>query len=208
MVNLEVVRRESEAFVKARPLVAVFTAVTGIGDISARHLAALHADNGPGLRVYILGRKEEAANKCLAECRAVCPQGQFHFIEVEDLSLLRDVDRVSAEIDRLVREHSTAESPPRIDLLVMTQGQVEFGPRIGTHTDGRCFGRRISKLTTRLARYQRRSRQVHVSAILFTYPAHKQAHALAIGVIGACTHHLGLRCGHGGQTLQGRPLPP
>lgn len=63
----------------------------------------------------------------MAEWRTTCPQGHFRFIKT-DMSLLREVDRVCAEITRL--EEDTCQSP-RIDYLMMSQGGSVFLPRKG-----------------------------------------------------------------------------
>lgn len=132
MVKLDVVRSSNEALVKAQPLVAVFAGGTsGIGEYSIRALAARHAEQGKGLRVYIVGRASEAAKKIITDCSNLCPNGQFRFVKAEDLALLRDVDRVCAEIIRLEEETPAHGRPPRVDLLVMTQAIFNFQPRKG-----------------------------------------------------------------------------
>ena len=132
MVKLDVVKSCNTALVKAQPLVAVFVGSTsGIGEYSVRALAARHADQGRGLRLYIVGRNAEAAKKSITDCSNLCPNGRFRFVKAEDLALLRDVDRVCAEIVRLEEGESPRGRPPRVDLLVMTQAIFNFQPRKG-----------------------------------------------------------------------------
>jgi NAD(P)-dependent dehydrogenase (short-subunit alcohol dehydrogenase family) len=108
MVHLDVVRSCNAALVKSQPLVAVFTGGTaGIGSYAARALAA-HAKDGRGLRLYIVST------------------GQFRFVQTDDLALLKNVDRVCAEIIRSEQEAATTGETPRIDLLIMTQGCLAF----------------------------------------------------------------------------------
>lgn len=131
MVKLDIIRAANTAFFQSRPLVAVFAGATaGIGESTLRALASAHGSNGKGLRVYVAGRRKEAAEKILADCSRVCPAGNFIFVRANDLSLLEDVDKVCAEIARLEQEHSGAEKA-RVDLLYMSQGDFTFTPRKG-----------------------------------------------------------------------------
>jgi NAD(P)-dependent dehydrogenase (short-subunit alcohol dehydrogenase family) len=123
MVNLNVVRSCNTSLVNSQPLVAVFVGGTaGIGEFSIRSLAATHAENGKGLRAYIVGRNAESAQSIITDCQKVCPKGQFRFIQANDLSLLKDVDLVctkliQAEEDEVKVTGGTA----RVDYLAMTQ---------------------------------------------------------------------------------------
>jgi NAD(P)-dependent dehydrogenase (short-subunit alcohol dehydrogenase family) len=133
MVHLDVVRTRNAALAQSQPLVAVFVGGTaGIGSYAARALAA-HANGGKGLRLYIVGRNSAAADKITADCRAACPAGRFRFVPTDDLALLRNVDRVCAEILRLEQEASTTGERPRIDLLVMTHAYLALEARKGAH---------------------------------------------------------------------------
>jgi NAD(P)-dependent dehydrogenase (short-subunit alcohol dehydrogenase family) len=134
MVQLEVVQAANAALVKARPLVAVFIGGTaGIGEYAVRALATAHGSQGRGLRAYIVGRNESAAEKIIAECRQMCPPGHFRFVQATNLSLLKDVDRTCAEIIRLEEEAAKIQDgPARVDLLVMTQGVLSLSGRAGT----------------------------------------------------------------------------
>ncbi|GAM43206.1 hypothetical protein TCE0_047f17822 [Talaromyces pinophilus] len=121
MVELTEVHKANATLVQSQPLVAVFIGGTsGIGHQSLRALAAADAEHkGKGLRAYIVGRNATAAEEIIAECRGLYPQGQYHFLKIDDLSLINNVDRVCAEIIQLEQKES---SDPRIDYLMMSQG--------------------------------------------------------------------------------------
>ncbi len=133
MVKLAVVQATNKAFVTSQPLVAVFPGGTsGIGEYAVRALAKTHGKDGKGLRAYIAGRNQSAAEKIIADCQTACPNGQFRFVQVQDLSLLNDVERVSDEIMELeTAAAKAAGTQPRIDILIMTQGILDFKPRNG-----------------------------------------------------------------------------
>jgi NAD(P)-dependent dehydrogenase (short-subunit alcohol dehydrogenase family) len=134
MVQLDVVQSRNATLVKTQPIVAVFVGGTaGIGECAARALAATHAkSDGKGLRLYIVGRNEDAGNKIVSDCQEVCPTGQFKFVRANDLSLLKDVDRVCAEIVRAEeKEVKVTGGPVKVDLLVLTQGFLTFESRRG-----------------------------------------------------------------------------
>jgi len=131
MVSLEVVKTANTALVKSQPLVAVFVSTSGIGSYALQALAS-HANNGQGLRAYIVARKKAAADKLTSECQRICPKGQFRFVQTDDIALLKNVDRVCAEITAAERKEAAATGgKPKIDLLVMTQGYLAFDGRKG-----------------------------------------------------------------------------
>ncbi|KAK9321583.1 hypothetical protein V1517DRAFT_170511 [Lipomyces orientalis] len=130
MVHIEVVRSCNSTLVKKQPLVAVFVGGTaGIGESSVRALAATHSVQGKGLRLYIVGRNADAAEKIISDCVRICPVGQFRFVPAEDLALLKDVDRVCAEIVRAEENENKYGETARLDILVMSQGYISFEPR-------------------------------------------------------------------------------
>lgn len=124
-----------------RPLVALFFAgAAGIGHYTLRELARATA-NAPqpsGFRAYIVARKEQAAQKVIAECSAILkggtsnvvittdPSGQqqsigdvsrtataeFVFVQTSDLSLMVEVDRVCARITELERARAERAGGP------------------------------------------------------------------------------------------------
>lgn len=135
MVALDVVRSCNATLVKTHPLVAVFVGGTaGIGEYSVRALAATHGKDGKGLRLYIVGRNASAAEKIINGCTQDCPAGQFQFIKADNLSLLKDVDRCCDEIIKAERNAKSDGGPPRVDLLVCSQGVISFAPRKGLTT--------------------------------------------------------------------------
>lgn len=137
MVNLDIVHASNTKLVHSHPLVAVFVGGTsGIGEYTLRALAATHGKDGKGLRAYIVGRKAAAAEKTIAHCASICPKGQFLFVKAGDLSLMKDVDRVCAEITQLEKKESAKNGEKaRIDVLVMSQHYFPllFEPRKGTY---------------------------------------------------------------------------
>ena len=99
MVKLSVVNASNTALVQRQPLVAVFFGGTsGIGHYTLRALAAAEANGGRGFRAYIVGRKEEVAESVISEARGIFPKGQFKFVKAGDLSLIRSVYKVCADI--------------------------------------------------------------------------------------------------------------
>ena len=133
MVQIDVVRSCNSSLVKTQPLVAVFVGGTGgIGEFTIRALAATHADQGKGLRLYIVGRNADAAKKISSDCAQICPGGQFRFVQAQDLALLTDVDRVCAEIIQSEENEGANSGNARVDLLVMSQAFTLFQPRKGT----------------------------------------------------------------------------
>ena len=133
MVAIQDVRAINEEFFRNRSLVAVLVGGTsGIGEYTVRALAAIYSTQKASLRLYIVGRKNAAAEKIIADCSRICSNGAFYFVKAEDLALLNEVDRVSTEILRLEEQHHR-DDKPRIDMLIMTQGQVVFGPRRGMY---------------------------------------------------------------------------
>lgn len=128
MVTYPTVTAANVAFIKNQPLTAVFVGATnGIGEFTVRELCKTHGHNGPDLTIFIVGRNEKAAHQIMTECKSLCSSVVFHFVRGDDISLLHNVDKACDEIRDLLAD-SKASS---IDMLVMTQGKVEFGPRIG-----------------------------------------------------------------------------
>ncbi|OJK05076.1 hypothetical protein ASPACDRAFT_56477 [Aspergillus aculeatus ATCC 16872] len=136
MVNLDVIHASNTTLVRSQPLVAVFFGGTsGIGHYTLRALATAESQHrGKGLRAYLVGRKAPAAETIIAECRTLYPEGEYIFVQAHDLSLLRDVDRVCAEILSLAREQGqqSAAPNPRIDYLMLSHGGAPFQPRKDT----------------------------------------------------------------------------
>ncbi|TGO80026.1 hypothetical protein BPOR_1831g00010 [Botrytis porri] len=131
MVPLPEIQTQTSHFLRTHPapLIAVFVGGTsGIGTHTVLALASDHAKNSTQpLLIFIVGRNKDAATRIIAECRELCPHGDFRFVQARDLSLLRDVDRVCEEIRGKLdgREKEKGEKG-QIDLLVMTQGVLTF----------------------------------------------------------------------------------
>lgn len=128
MVRLATITAADSAFVKNQPLTAVFVGATnGIGELTVRELCKTHVHDGPGLRIIVVGRNEKAAQIIINECKAICSTTEFHFVQAGDISLLQSVDKACNEIRQLLDSTKT----PGIDILVQSQGRVQFGGRIG-----------------------------------------------------------------------------
>ncbi|KAH8900401.1 NAD(P)-binding protein [Thozetella sp. PMI_491] len=96
MVSLSAVRTSNSLISTALPagLVAVFVGGTsGIGEASVKAFAK-HARKP---QVYIVGRSQDAADRILAECKTLNPEGKFAFLKA-DVSLIRTVDEVCNNI--------------------------------------------------------------------------------------------------------------
>jgi NADP-dependent 3-hydroxy acid dehydrogenase YdfG len=75
-------------------LVALFVGGTsGIGEITLKKFAQY--SHQP--RVHFVGRSQDSAERIVAECKALNPEGEFIFLRA-DVSLIRVVDEVCKEI--------------------------------------------------------------------------------------------------------------
>jgi len=95
MVSLSNVQLSNSLISSTLPrLVAVFVGATsGIGEITLKKFAKY--SHQP--RAYFVGRSQGAADRIVAECKALNPQGEYIFIKA-DVSLIRVVDKVCEEI--------------------------------------------------------------------------------------------------------------
>ncbi|KAK7755841.1 hypothetical protein SLS62_002127 [Diatrype stigma] len=96
MVSLSAVLTSNSLIRSSLPpgLVAVFIGATsGIGEISVKTFAKYARKP----RVYIVGRSQDAADRILAECASLNPEGQFSFTQA-DVSLIRGVDELCGKI--------------------------------------------------------------------------------------------------------------
>jgi NAD(P)-dependent dehydrogenase (short-subunit alcohol dehydrogenase family) len=134
MVNMDTVHAVNQDLVQLQSLVAVFVGGSGgIGALSLKALASTAGKlEGKGLRAYIIGRNASAAQEVIAECRTLCPAGQYHFIAMNDYALIKDAD---AACDELVQAESRnaalANERARIDYLMLSHGGPLFLPRQG-----------------------------------------------------------------------------
>jgi NADP-dependent 3-hydroxy acid dehydrogenase YdfG len=118
MVNLSDVRTSNATLAERHGLVYIFAGGTsGIGEATLRALAA-HATDPT---VFIIGRTEQRAAEIIDACRKICPEGTFEFLRA-DLTLLRNVDEVCAEVGRRVK---------KVDVLFMTQNYFTIQGRDG-----------------------------------------------------------------------------
>ncbi|KAK4941277.1 hypothetical protein LTR10_018813 [Elasticomyces elasticus] len=142
-VSLSTVQASNAAFLESvtEPIVGVFVGGnSGVSEYALRALVSTTASvskkkgHAPDLRLYIVGRNAKAADAIISDCRKLVPSAKLTFVKAEDLSLIKDVDRVCNEIVSMEK----AESPnttPRIDLLYMSQGGIITGVRHDT-TEG------------------------------------------------------------------------
>ncbi|KAI1201626.1 NAD(P)-binding protein [Nemania serpens] len=96
MVSLSVVRSSNSLISSTFPsgLVALFVGATsGIGEATLKNFAQHTARP----RAYFIGRSQEAADRIVAECQALNPDGLYIFRRA-DVSLIRTVDEVCDEI--------------------------------------------------------------------------------------------------------------
>ena len=133
MVQLSAIRAANLKLVNSQSLVAVFVGATsGIGEFTLRALVNNHLAKGNGLCIYMVGRNAQSAKKIITDCTEICPDGQYHFIQANDLSLLQNVDKAAAEIIQHQQQNTSKSYVPRVDLLFMTQGGLYLPPRTGT----------------------------------------------------------------------------
>jgi NAD(P)-dependent dehydrogenase (short-subunit alcohol dehydrogenase family) len=127
MPNLHTIHAGIAELPKGPPLVvALAGGTTGIGSYVARALATTFANHGPKLRVYIVGRKPDRAEKLLQFGRETSPGSDWRFIQTFDASLISDVDSVSKEITKQEEEAPFAGGPARLDVLYMSQALSPF----------------------------------------------------------------------------------
>ena len=99
-------------------LVCVFAGGTsGIGEATLKAFTAKETE----FSIYIIGRNESKAAQIIQECGGSDPRRSITFLKT-DLTLLRNVDKVCAEIQR--RES-------RLDLLFMSQGYLTLQGKNG-----------------------------------------------------------------------------
>lgn len=108
-----VASNESIASTFPNDLVAVFVGGTsGVGEYTLLKLAKY----APKLRVYIVGRSQEAGDRIITECKQLNPGGKFEFIK-SDISILVNVD----DVCRKIKSKEVA-----INILFQSQGTMSF----------------------------------------------------------------------------------
>lgn len=96
MVSLSDVKYSNSLISSTLPpsLVAVFVGATsGIGEITLKKFAEYSRQP----RAYFIGRSQDAADRIVAECKALNPEGEYIFMKA-DVSLIRVVDEVCKDI--------------------------------------------------------------------------------------------------------------
>lgn len=120
MPNLKDIQSAVIEIATGPPLVVVLTGgTTGIGSYVATNLAKAFANNGPKLRVYIVGRNAVRAKDVTATGEKLSPGSDWRFVQATDLALISEVDRSCTEI---IRQETTTplHDAPSIDLLYMS----------------------------------------------------------------------------------------
>ena len=115
MVSLQVVKASNSLISSTLPtgLIAIFVGATsGIGESTLKQFAKYARQP----RAYFIGRSQDAANRIVAECKALNPAGEFIFLK-RDVSLIRAVDDVCKEIQ--AKEKT-------INLLFLSAGVPSF----------------------------------------------------------------------------------
>ncbi|KAF3037101.1 hypothetical protein E8E12_006077 [Didymella heteroderae] len=124
MPNLQTIRAGISALPQGRPLVvALVGATTGIGSYVAKTWATTFAKDGSKLRVYIVGRNAARAEVLLKYGRDTSPGSDWRFVQVSDLSLIKEVDRVSEIILQQEKHSPFAGGPARLDALYLSQAR-------------------------------------------------------------------------------------
>jgi NAD(P)-dependent dehydrogenase (short-subunit alcohol dehydrogenase family) len=133
MVHIEKVRDANERCLGEMmdDCTAVFVpGTTGIGEYALLRLARIRGRHNKGLYVYLVARSQEKAESVIARCKELCPNAEFCFIMTKDIALLSEVDRACQEI-RKKEEERKRGSKSAIDILLLSPGKIEIGPRIG-----------------------------------------------------------------------------
>jgi NAD(P)-dependent dehydrogenase (short-subunit alcohol dehydrogenase family) len=122
MPTLTTIRAGIAELPNGPPLVVALTGATnGIGSYVAQALATTFRHHGSKLRVYIVGRTADRADKIIQDARKTSPGSEWRFIQTPDLSMISEVDRVSREISRQEEKEPFAGGPARLDVLYMSQ---------------------------------------------------------------------------------------
>ncbi|PYH83250.1 hypothetical protein BO82DRAFT_382361 [Aspergillus uvarum CBS 121591] len=117
MVTLQAIQAHNATLKSASPnLVAVF--VGGTSGISLSTALTL-ARYSPSPKIYLIGRSQPAADRAIADLKAINPAAQPTFLQA-DISRLTNVDRVCAEI---------AARESHLNLLFMTPGYLTLKGR-------------------------------------------------------------------------------
>ncbi|KAK5193243.1 hypothetical protein LTR92_006612 [Exophiala xenobiotica] len=100
------------------PIVALVGCTSGIG-LSTLHAFLKHT-SAP--TIYLIGRDSSRLTSLIAQVQPLNPSATLHPIVGDDLTLIRDAQHAAEQIT----SHSQAAPPPRLDILVMSQGFLSF----------------------------------------------------------------------------------
>lgn len=138
MPSLQSIRAGISELPQGRPLVVTLAgATTGIGSYVAKTWATTFAKHGSKLRVYIVGRNATRAEDLLNFGRATSPGSDWRFVQVSNLSLIQEVDRVSNLIIEQEEKSPFAGGPARLDALYLSQAQSPLHKAKGTSSSRR-----------------------------------------------------------------------
>jgi|SRR5690242_376281 len=124
MPDLQTIRTNIAELPQGSPLVVVLVGATaGIGSYVARAWAMAFAEHGSKLRVYIVGRNAARADALLKFGRENSPGSDWRFVQVKDLSVMREVDEASRIIAEQEKAAPFSRGPSRVDVLYLSQAQ-------------------------------------------------------------------------------------
>lgn len=99
-----------------KPFVALFAGATsGIGEVTLTTLLKYV----PQPRIYLFARNETSAERVIAKCQQINPQGQYTFVKA-DLSSIKETDHACDFVK------STEVS---VNLVVVSAGEIKLGSR-------------------------------------------------------------------------------
>lgn len=117
MVKLQTIQAHNAALTSVAPsLVAVFVGGTSGISLSTALALARHTSSP---KIYLIGRSQSAADTAIASMKSINPSAQPTFLQT-DISLLKNVDRVCADI---------AARESKVNLLFMTPGYLTIKGR-------------------------------------------------------------------------------
>jgi short-subunit dehydrogenase len=129
MVNLKTIRASNQSLQSLTPgVAAVFVGATsGIGLATLKQFAKYV--NAP--KAFIIGRNKEKGSEIIDDLKTINSSGTYVFIQGE-FSLIKEVDRISAEIKKHVAEEEKGEN--HIDIICMSTNYLSLGERKGEYS--------------------------------------------------------------------------
>jgi NADP-dependent 3-hydroxy acid dehydrogenase YdfG len=96
-----------------KQIVAVFAGATsGIGEATLKSFVKYAVQP----RIYLFARNQTSAERVIADCRRVNPDGEYIFVQV-DLSLIKETDFACGEVKRKEK---------LVNLVVLTAGEFNL----------------------------------------------------------------------------------